>query len=74
MTLLIELCKGLQLEVEGTIIPEEPEVNINEGFQITEANVYQGSAYDLLEWADAQKGRALVKLDELCIEELNDQK
>lgn len=69
----VKLCNGLSLSIDGTYKPAEPEVGISTSFEVIQMGIQEGSLYDFMEWTEAQHGGALVKLEELCIEYVNNE-
>lgn len=72
MEVLLLLNTSLELRVGGTFSKGEPDVGLAPSFEIYSSGLIQGSPLDLIEWAEAQHGYALTKLNELCIEQAND--
>ena len=72
MTIQVTLFPGLILEIEGEYTKAEPEVGLNESFEAGTMKLIEGDAFELIEWTEAQHGSALTKIDELCLEKIND--
>lgn len=67
----VRLDKDLSLQVSGFYVHPEVETGKSESFEIMYISLVEGELLALLDWAEAQKGKVLVALEEKCLKQLS---
>lgn len=74
MTVTITLFPGLVVEATGEYSKAEEDVGLPDSFEVSKLSLVEGELFDIVEWTEAQNRNALTKIEELCLEQVNDQK
>lgn len=74
MTVTITLFPGLVVEATGEYSKAEEDVGLPDSFEVSKLSLVEGELFDIVEWTEAQHRTALTKIEELCIEQINDRK
>jgi hypothetical protein len=73
-TVRITLYPGLAIDATGEYKKAEEDVGLPESFEILKLSLVGDDLFEIIEWTEAQHRTALTKIEELCIEQINDRK
>lgn len=71
-TVRITLYPGLVVEATGEYSKAEEDVGLPESFELSKLFLIGDDLLEIVEWTEAQNRNALTKIEELCLEQVND--
>lgn len=71
MEVLITPTEGVDINVIGDYVNAEPDIGLNESFNIIKIEPSKGDLADLLEWANSKPSGSILKyIEELVLENI----